>query len=245
MKEPTMSEQEFKKAQVFEWKETRNHLQKMMKDHGGIHNILLDLPGDPSDIPPSNQFFLESYGGCKADYPEFVEYIKDKTLLDVGGSFASLAAKWTYVKRRILIDPLIDQINAFIKENGRHPWYDAANVIQYSSPAEELLFPLVDSIDGCIYSRNCLNHTQNAWKILDNIAEYAMEGCYLLLWNQTWYDGYERGHCNMTRNPQEVEDYIISKGFKIINRIDDNAHRSRSQHLRPDQQYGCVARKIR
>ena len=237
-----MSEQQFSSAQTFEWKETRSTLQKMIKKQGGIHNFLSDIPKDHT--PSSNQFFSENYGGCRADYPEFVEHLKDKALLDIGGSFGSITSRWTYVKRRILIDPLVDQINAFIKENGREPWYDVDNVVQYSVPAEELLFPLINSVDGCIYSRNCLNHTQNAWKILDNIAEYAMEGCYLLLWNQTWYDGNEKGHCSMTRNPQEVEDYIINRGFKIINRIDDNAHRAEGQKLRIDQQYGCVARRI-
>jgi len=234
-----MSEEKHMGAQIYEWRETISWLRDNISD---IIEEINNNKETPYWVGPShktgnlNQFFLNK----ESKWLEFAKEIENKTLLEIGGSCFGVSAMWTFVNKRIHIDPLLDKMGFILESYLGRSWYEG--VKEYSICAEEFIPELENTIDGCIYCRNCLDHTKNPWIILNNIAKYAQEGCYLLLWNEiTHPGGGDEGHSNITQDPQELENYIKSLGFDIIRPVIHGGPAGEQKSAGLD--YGCIAIK--
>ena len=182
---------------------------------------------------PDDQWFL----GNRELWTAFVEHVRDRTSLEIGsGPFGYLAACY-WMKRRIVIDPLIDEYRDYqIKRFGKTFW--TSDIETHAVSAEQIVEALRGAIDGCIVSRNALDHMEDPLAALAAIGEYAASGCYLLLWSDIWHrDGGDVGHRNITRNPAVLDKLLGGLGFEIV----QNGASLRN----PDEyvEYGRLARK--
>jgi len=180
-----------------------------------------------------DQWFLGNVGLWTA----FVEHVRDRTNLEIGaGPFGYLAPCY-WMKRRIVIDPLVDKYRAYqLKRFGKTFW--TADIETHAVPAEQIVEPLRGAIDGCIVSRNALDHMEDPLAALETIAEYAACGCYLLLWTDIWHrDGGDVGHRNITRSARVLDKTLDSLGFTIVQ--NGAGIHAAGGHI----EYGRVARK--
>lgn len=235
-----MNKNQHKKAQEYEWKSTlgwesrsRSRIKRIILERDQVKYYSGHRDGLTTNL---NQFFLND----EAEWLNFAKSIETKNFLEIGGSYLGTSGLWNFVEKRHHIDPLIDKIYNHITQTYETNWYDGVKL--YSLPAEEVVQELVDKIDGCIYMRNCLNHTANPWKILDSISKYAAKGCTLLLWGEiTHKNGGNIGHADVCQDPQEIENFLKQKGFKIIRNV---AHGGPAGiHPLWGKDYGCVAVK--
>jgi hypothetical protein len=146
----------------------------------------------------------------------FIEHVRDRTNLEIGaGPFGYLAPCY-WMKRRIVIDPLVDKYRAYqMNHFGKTFWI--ADIETHAVLAERVVEPLRGAIDGCIISRNALDHMEDPLATLDAIAEYAAPGCYLLLWSDIWHlDGGDVGHRNITRSANVLDKMLDGLGFDIV-----------------------------
>ncbi|HXW24864.1 MAG TPA: hypothetical protein VEK73_08970 [Xanthobacteraceae bacterium] len=159
-----------------------------------------------------NQFFLND----AALWERFVAHVKGRTNLEIGsGPFGYLAPCY-WMKRRVVIDPLIDRYRAYQLERfGKTFW--TADIETHAVPAEQIIEQLRGAVDGCIVSRNALDHMEDPLAAIETIAEYAASGCYLLLWTDIWHiDGGDVGHRNITRSASVLDKMLDGLGFDII-----------------------------
>jgi hypothetical protein len=146
----------------------------------------------------------------------FVEHVRDRTSLEIGsGPFGYLAPCY-WMKRRVVIDPLIDEYRAYqMTHFGKTFW--SAEIETHAVPAERIVEPLRGAVDGCIVSRNALDHMEDPLATLEAIGAYAAPGCYLLLWSDIWHlDGGDVGHRNITRSPSVLDRTLDGLGFAIV-----------------------------
>jgi hypothetical protein len=141
------------------------------------------------------------------------------------------------MKRRIVIDPLVDRYRAYqIKRFGRTFW--TPDIETHAVPAEQIVEQLRGAIDGCIVSRNALDHMEDPLAALGTIAAYAASGCYLLLSTDIWHmDGGDVGHRNITRSAAVLDGLLNGLGFDILQNGADV--RDSDQYI----EYGRLARK--
>ena len=167
----------------------------------------------------------------------FVEHVRDRTNLEIGaGPFGYLAPCY-WMKRRIVIDPLVDKYRAYqIKRFGRTFW--TTDIETHAVPAEQIVEPLRGAVDGCIVSRNALDHMEDPLTAIETIGAYAAPGCYLLLWSDIWHrDGGDVGHRNITRSAGVMDKILDGFGFDMV-RTGVNVHASDERI-----EYGRLARK--
>ena len=146
----------------------------------------------------------------------FIEHVRDRTNLEIGaGPFGYLAPCY-WMKRRVVIDPLIDKYRAYQLERfGKTFW--TPDIETHAVPAEQIVEPLRGAVDGCIVSRNALDHMEDPLAALATIAEYAARGCYLLLWTDIWHlDGGDVGHRNITKSTSAMDKILDGLGFTIV-----------------------------
>lgn len=235
-----MNEQKHKKALEYEWRETlswertsRERIKRIISEREQEKYYSGDTQGLTTNL---NQFFLND----EKTWIEFAKSIENKNFLEIGGSYLGASGLWNFIDKRYHIDPLLEKIYNHIDETYDTNWYD--DVELYSEPAEEIIQELVGKIDGCIYMRNCLNHTKNPWKILDSISKYATKGCTLLLWGEiTHRNGGDVGHSDVCQEPEEIENFLKEKGFKIIRNVVHGGPAGVVPLWGKD--YGCVAIK--
>jgi hypothetical protein len=180
-----------------------------------------------------DQWFL----GNVALFTAFVEHIRERTNLEIGsGPFGYLAPCY-WMKRRIVIDPLVDKYRAYqLRRFGKTFW--TADIEIHAVPAEQIVEPLRGAVDGCIVSRNALDHMADPLAALEAIGAYAAPGCYLLLWCDIWHgDGGDVGHRNVTRSTRALDKMLDGLGFEILQ---NGASFARSDG---DIDYGRLARK--
>jgi hypothetical protein len=180
-----------------------------------------------------DQWFLGNAGLWRT----FVEHVRDRRNLEIGsGPFGYLAPCY-WMTRRIVIDPLVDKYRAYqIKHFGKTLW--TADIETHAVPAEHVVEALRGSIDGCIISRNALDHMEDPLAAIEMIAEYAAPGCYLLLSTDIWHvDGGDVGHRNITRSPAVLDRLLNGLGFDILQNGADV--RDSDQYI----EYGRLARK--
>jgi hypothetical protein len=123
-----------------------------------------------------------------------------------------------------------------MKRFGKTLW--TSQIETHAQAAEQVRAELVGKIDGCIVSRNALDHMNDPLAALQAMGEYAAPGCFLLLWSDIWHhDGGDVGHRNITRSREAFEAALIGLGFVIV---------KQGTSLREERdyvEYGCIALK--
>lgn len=170
-------------------------------------------------------------------FAQFVSHVRTRKCLEIGsGPFGFLAPCW-WIADRVVIDPLFHEYEKFEIELCGESWLSGMRGL--SVPAETAVEDLVGKIDGCIITRNCLDHCEDPLAVLDTISRYAAPGCWLLLWTDIWHlQGLDEGHHNITHSTSAMDALIAGLGFEVLQHS-DNIRRN-DEFL----EYGCVARKI-
>ncbi len=208
---------------------------KWVEEHGReiVAGIIAEREHEPPRVHPLQveEFFAGDPGLAAA----FVADMAGKVVLEVGGGPAPLTTILTRRLRALhLIDPLVDRYDDFIQRTFGHSWR-APNVTLRAANAEERIPELVGRVDGAIVCRNCLDHTEQPARILENLAAYAAPGCILLLWTDLVHlDGHDEGHHDIARDPAEFERTLQGLGFRIVRRTPE---KSGSRTV----SYGCYA----
>jgi len=221
----------FQRAQKYEinannkWQE--NHARMLLDNLKG-YKEKKEISWTSEDI-----WLFEFFNSSKEEFLKFNDEVKSKKNLEIGpGPFGFLQCLY-WLKKRITIDPLLDEYkNKQIQILGES-WYEDVNQKFYSQPAEIYINELENSIDGFIVCRNCLDHCQDWKKVLENISKYSKIGSYLLLWTDLTHS--DEGHFHITDNIDYFKDIVKNFGYEII----------REQSLESkDLNYGCFAKKI-
>jgi len=166
---------------------------------------------------------------------EFARNVQDKTCLEVGAGPCGELAHWWWLKHRFVIDPLAAEYKRVSLQLFQRTWY-TDDMRLYSQPAERVIDELRGAIDGAIVCRNTLDHCDNPFLVLSNIAAYAKPGCQLLLWTDLWHpSGHDAGHRNIIREKKAFEQQLNALGFDILYSFEDRE--------RPTINYGCRAKK--
>lgn len=173
----------------------------------------------------------------KSEFDEFCRKTEGKKCLEIGTSTEGILVYFPWLTKRALIDPLTARYrDVQLKEWGKTIFTDDIEI--YDQVAETVIPNLVGNVDGTIICRNTLDHTIDPWKILENIAAYAAEGCTLLLWTDIWHFNLkDPGHRNIIEDPIAFENKIKELGFTIVRRLPDIGDHRSTVH------YGCVATK--
>ena len=184
---------------------------------------------------PLDLVVKEFFAARREEWMEFATYIKDKTCLEVGAGPCGALAIWWWVKRRIIVDPLIAEYKRISLELFERTWY-TDDIELYAQPAERFIAELSNRIDGAIICRNTLDHCEKPMLVFRNMAAYAKAGCHLLLWTDLWHlKGHNEGHRNITKDKEAFERKVRDLGFEILYSFEDVQ--------RPTINYGCHARK--
>jgi hypothetical protein len=141
------------------------------------------------------------------------------------------------MRRRIVIDPLIEQYRSYqLRRFGETVWTE--DIEAHACSAESVIAELRGAIDGSIICRNALDHTEDPMSVLAAVSQYAAPGCYLLLWTDIWHlRGLTIGHRNITRSAAAMDALLAGLGFDVVQT--GASIRSADQFV----EYGRLARK--
>jgi integrase len=179
----------------------------------------------------------ESFQGDEALWSLFVEHVRSWQTLEIGaGPFGYLAPCW-WIERRAIIDPLVDFYRDEEIRIAGESWF-SDEIATYNQVAEDVVEELVGTVDGCIVSRNALDHMEDPLGVMHNIGRYAAPGCYLLFWTDIWHlHGPNQGHRQITRSPDAFEALIVGLGFDVLKRS------APVREVGEAIEYGCLAVK--
>jgi hypothetical protein len=179
----------------------------------------------------------EWFQGDEALWSIFVEHARSRQTLEIGsGPFGYLAPCW-WIERRAIIDPLLDFYREEEIRIAGESWF-TNDIAAYNRNAEDVVEELVGTVDGCIVSRNALDHMEDPLGVMHNIGCYAGLGCYLLFWTDIWHlHAPNQGHRQITRSPEALEALIIGLGFDVLKRS------APLREVGEALEYGCLAVK--
>ena len=184
---------------------------------------------------PHGQVLKEFFAGDLVRWREFAEHISGRTCLEIGAGPCGALAIWWWVRRRIVIDPLVEEYRQLCLSIFGRTWY-GEEIELYARPAESFIKELAHTIDGAIICRNTLDHCEEPMSVLQSISDYAAPGCVLLLWTDLWHpEGQDAGHRNITNDSASFERVVSTLGFDIL--------RAFADHDRATTNYGCCATK--
>lgn len=146
---------------------------------------------------------------------DFVDFIQDRSILEVGcGSFPLIKEAYG-VREKMVIDPLANEYKKIQEENfGDSFFYDTKI---YSQQAEIFIPELEYKIDGAIICRNAIDHAEDPLMILQVMTRYASDGCYLLFWSDIWHhDGGNEGHRSITKSKDVMDALFNGLGWRKI-----------------------------
>jgi len=218
-------------AQLYE---TASSWRTVRRTYPGIYQnwVTSKTSGQPTH-GAQDQWFL---GDTKL-WDEFVSHVRSRTALEIGSGPYGYLVWEHWISRRIVIDPLVERYRSQQKRMSGESLF-TADIETHAIPAERVVTSLVGKIDGAIICRNALDHCEDPFEILNNIADYATSGCYLLLWSDIWHiGGAPIGHRNITRSSHLMDRLLDGLGFDIL--------QNGSTVREPGQviEYGRLARK--
>jgi hypothetical protein len=158
----------------------------------------------------------EWFQGDRELWDSFAAHVRTRRCLEIGSGPFGYLGPTPWIEDRVIIDPLIDFYrDEEIRVAGST--FFTEEVSTYASPAEQLVPDLSGTIDGCIVCRNALDHTDDPLAVLNNVADYAVTGCYLLLWTDLWHlAGLDDGHRNITHSTTVMDRLLNGLGFEIL-----------------------------
>ena len=166
---------------------------------------------------------------------DFVAHTKDKECLEIGSGPFGVVPLCDWMTKRTVIDPLADVYKQAQLDLSGETFFKEMTLL--SIPAEQFEPGLKNKIDGAIICRNAIDHAEDPLKILNNIAQYAAPGCYLLFWSDIWHENLDDGHRNITRSVELMDRLVDGLGFDV--QWQHPLIRDQSEYI----EYGCVARK--
>ena len=140
---------------------------------------------------------------CGVALPDY----KDKVVLDVGCGSVPAIDCFGY-STRFYIDPLIEEY-AKIPETSEY-WDSHHLVNSCSVPAEERISSLI-GVCSFINFWNAIDHAYNWRKCIDNVTQYAREGCIMCF--STDYNAHT-GHTGID-NPTELYE-TLCKDWEVL-----------------------------
>lgn len=182
----------------------------------------------------SDLMLREFFNGDHAEWNKFTKEISNKKCLEIGPSVYSPLAWWDVASERHVVEPLIESIEQWQKENMGYSVFEGLNTHPHG--AEVLLQNLIGKIDGAIYCRNCIDHSPHWTFILANISKYASPGCRLLLWADLDHHGEaDEGHYDITTDVPAFRRLVELFGFDVLREYEDEN--------RKELNWGCYAIK--
>ena len=213
-----MGDFNFTKAQQFELDFHKQYVSKVFqKDYD---KLMSDKAKNPVDLDPavlSSMWEDNFFNGNLEDVKKFISHIKGKNCMDVGcGCIPWTKDTWT-VKHVDMVDPLVDKYKELEVGMFGKSFFDGDNVSIYPQGAETLIDSLVNTVDGYIFCRNTIDHSEDPMSILYNLSQYATSGCYLLFWSDIWHNnGGDTGHHSITRSKDAIDCLLRGLGFSSI-----------------------------
>lgn len=187
--------------------------------------------------PPFTDSRMKYFFRDFSSFQEFCRRIENKQCMEIGSGAVGDLTLMPWIKKRIVIDPLLDQYRELqLEKFGRTLFSE--DIEAYSRKAELFIPHLEHAVDGAIFCINTLDHCQDPWLVIDNIARYAVQGCALLLWTDLWHvSGLNKEHRNITKDKGMLEGSLTQRGFQIQQSFSG----TREDHSTID--YGCIAIK--
>jgi hypothetical protein len=135
--------------------------------------------------------------------------------IEIGcGSYPDTNYLWSIKDRRV-IDPLAERYKVFEEETFKKSFFEGFKI--YNQQAEDRIDELVGAVDGMIFCRNALDHTADPLSILENISDYAMSGCYLLLYTDLWhFSPTGDAHRCITKSVNVFDKLLKALGFRVV-----------------------------
>lgn len=184
---------------------------------------------------PHRLVMKEFFAGDLEEWREFAEHISGRTCLEVDAGPRGALAIWWWARRRIVIDPLVEEYKRLCLSMFGKSWY-GEEIELYASPVENFIKELAHTIDGAIICRNTLGHREDPMAVLQSISDYAAPGCVLLLWTDLRHPkGRDAGHRNITKDSAGFERVVITRGFDVL--------RAFADHDRATINFDCCATK--
>lgn len=224
---------EWSRSQDYEWNAAKEFMETTF-----FHQIAAEFSS--GDLKFSRGYrdtslITEFFAGSNLEYENFLEDIKGKSCLDIGPCISSPLSQWDHTGESFIIEPLIDKVEKWQIEEFGFSFFDGLHTI--NAPAEYTQEKLIGKIDGAIFCRNCIDHSPLWPFILGNIARYASQNCYLLLWTDLDHGSEaDEGHYDIVKEPQLFKNLIESFGFDIIHEYSDLK--------REGVNWGCLAKKL-
>jgi hypothetical protein len=179
--------------------------------------------------------FREFFNGDPSLWDSFKSSVTGKIGVDVGMCLWSPMASWSFLSRRIAIEPLGEKTRDYQLKHFGRSFFDTMELRPFG--ADVFLPDLEGAIDGVIYCRNMLDHTPNWPFVIANLGLYAAPGCYLLFWSDYNHDGTaNEGHYDLCDSADDIRRVVRSLGFKITREFEDSP--------REERNWGCVAIKM-
>lgn len=224
----------WEEAQDFEWQHSVAFMETdFFKDVVDACTELCDTKR--GKVLLGEVYMKEFFNNESGRWQGFADWIDGRTCLEIGPNVAGVVCAWWWAGKRIVIEPLIDQIRDYQKTHFHRSLY-TDDVICHSLPAEILIPDLVGSVDGAIICRNCIDHSPEWMFILNNISTYAVPGSFLLFWSDLYHNDHNHaGHYNITRDVEGFRRLLNNLGFDFLYEFSDEE--------RDTINFGCLARK--
>ena len=115
------------------------------------------------------------FQGDTALWSQFVDHTRDRKCLEVGSGPFGYLAPCSWIKDRVIIDPLIDVYRAEERRlTGKTFFTD--DIRTFAMNAEVFIKDLAGAVDGCIVCQNTLDHCRRPLKVLKHLAQYVAPG---------------------------------------------------------------------
>jgi hypothetical protein len=179
------------------------------------------------EIPPvsSRKCEITEFCNSKEEWSKIYEAnVRGKICVDVGVGCDGMVPFWKDAKKRILIDPLVDEYHKLIQEesvNQEEPdldWFSGCELV--AIPAQEACLKLRDSIDGTIVFRNAMDHDTDSVGLLKSVLSLAMPGCLVIFWSELIHKTEDVGHYSVPLSETDImqlfSEFTILRRFKAV-----------------------------
>ena len=223
----------WEKAQAYEWQHSVSFMQEDF--FKGVFKEVMDFCDAKNSKELTSELFMKDFFNNESSrWLEFADWIEGKVCLELGPNVAGTLCTWWWSGKRIVIEPLIERIKDYQKDNFNHTIY-TDDIVCHALPAEVLIPDLVGAVDGVVVCRNCIDHSPEWIFILNNIATYTAHGAFLLFWSDLFHNERESGHYNLTRDVEGFKRLLSNLGFDFLHEF--------SYEDRNTLNFGCLARK--
>lgn len=205
------------RAQIYEF----NYAKQWMDEH--IPGILSAIESNGTDavcnVGEGNPNILKEFFENSPDvWYAFVDRVKDCTsCLEIASGPCGAISTWNWINGiRWVVDTLAEKYEAYQQETfGASVFGDEAMGVSFLDGGAENCSPLFP-IDGFIFARNSLDHSQDPIAAIRNISNIASTGCLLLYWSEVRHPDPDEGHRDICETSEEALSLFTADGWKLI-----------------------------